>query len=235
MTEEDAVVLREVGERPSFDFEPRDHLEIGTELGLIDMEAAARLSGSRFAYLKGDLVLLELALVRFAIDLVARARATSRSCRRCWSAKRRCSGPASCPATATRSTRSPRTSSSWSAPPRSRWPALHADEILDAGRAAAALRGLLDLLPPRGRRRRPRHPRHLPRPPVRQGRDVLVRRALASRPPSTSGCWRSRSGSSPSSRSPTASSTSPPATSAPRRRRSTTARPGSRARSATAS
>ncbi len=70
MTEEDAVVLREVGERPRFDFEPRDHLEIGTELGLIEMEAAARLSGSRFAYLKGDLVLLELALVRFAIDTV---------------------------------------------------------------------------------------------------------------------------------------------------------------------
>jgi seryl-tRNA synthetase len=70
MSEEDAVVLREVGERPSFDFEPRDHLEIGTELGLIDMESAAKLSGSRFAYLKGDLVLLELALVRFAIELV---------------------------------------------------------------------------------------------------------------------------------------------------------------------
>jgi seryl-tRNA synthetase len=70
MTEEDAVVLREVGTRPSFEFEPRDHLEIGTELGLIDMESAARLSGSRFAYVKGDLVLLELALVRFAIDLV---------------------------------------------------------------------------------------------------------------------------------------------------------------------
>jgi seryl-tRNA synthetase len=70
MTEEDAVVLREVGERPHFDFEPRDHLQIGTELGLIDMESAAQLSGSRFAYLKGDLVLLELALVRFAIDLV---------------------------------------------------------------------------------------------------------------------------------------------------------------------
>lgn len=70
MAEEDAVVLREVGERPEFDFEPRDHLEIGTELGLIDMESAARLSGSRFAYLKGDLVLLELALVRFAIELV---------------------------------------------------------------------------------------------------------------------------------------------------------------------
>jgi len=69
MSEEDAVVVREVGEPPSFDFEPRDHLEIGTELGLIDMESAASLSGSRFAYLKGDLVLFELALVRFAIDL----------------------------------------------------------------------------------------------------------------------------------------------------------------------
>jgi seryl-tRNA synthetase len=70
MTEDDAVVLREVGERPEFGFEPRDHLEIGTALGLIDMEAGARLSGSRFAYLKGDLVMLELALVRFAIELV---------------------------------------------------------------------------------------------------------------------------------------------------------------------
>ncbi|HEX3563292.1 MAG TPA: serine--tRNA ligase [Solirubrobacterales bacterium] len=70
MTEEDAVVLREEGGLPEFDFEPRDHLEIGTGLGLIDMEAGARVSGSRFAYVKGDLVMLELALVRFALDLV---------------------------------------------------------------------------------------------------------------------------------------------------------------------
>jgi seryl-tRNA synthetase len=70
MTEEDAVVIKVVGERPDFDFEPRDHLEIGTQLGLIEMEKAAALSGSRFAYLKGDLVLVELALVRFAIELV---------------------------------------------------------------------------------------------------------------------------------------------------------------------
>ena len=69
-SDEDAVEVKRVGEPPSFDFEPRDHLEIGTELGLIDMEMAAKLSGSRFAYLKGDLVLVELALVRFAIELV---------------------------------------------------------------------------------------------------------------------------------------------------------------------
>ena len=183
----------------------------------------------------GDLVLLELALVRFAIELVARR--GPRAGRPAGPRPRRgaATGPASCPATATRSTRSPRTSSSWSAPPRSRSPRLHADQILDAARPAAALRGLLDLLPPRGRRRRPRHARHLPRPPVRQGRDVLVRRAVEVGARSTSGCWRSRSGSSPSSRSPTGWSTSPPATSARRRRRSTTARPGSRARSATAS
>jgi len=70
MTEDDAVVVREVGELPEFGFEPRDHLDMGTALGLIDMEAGARLSGSRFAYLKGDLVMLELALVRFALELV---------------------------------------------------------------------------------------------------------------------------------------------------------------------
>jgi seryl-tRNA synthetase len=69
-SDEDAVEIRRVGEPPGFDFEPRDHLELGIGLGLIDVEAAARLSGSRFAYLKGDLVLVELALVRFAIELV---------------------------------------------------------------------------------------------------------------------------------------------------------------------
>jgi seryl-tRNA synthetase len=71
MTEEDAELVRTVGEPPQFDFEPRDHLEIGTTLDLIDMESAARVSGSRFAYLKGELVLLELALVQYAMRKVA--------------------------------------------------------------------------------------------------------------------------------------------------------------------
>jgi seryl-tRNA synthetase len=71
MTEEDAALVKEVGEPPRFDFGVRDHLEIGTARGLIEIEAAARTSGSRFAYLMGDLVLLELALVRYAIELVS--------------------------------------------------------------------------------------------------------------------------------------------------------------------
>jgi seryl-tRNA synthetase len=69
-TDEDAVVLREVGDRPVFDFEARDHLDLGRALGLIETEKAAAASGSRFAYLLGDLVLVELALIRFAVGLV---------------------------------------------------------------------------------------------------------------------------------------------------------------------
>jgi seryl-tRNA synthetase len=68
--EDDAVTLREVGARPEFDFDVRDHLELGVEHGWIDMEKAAAASGSRFAYLLGDLVLVELALIRFVVDTV---------------------------------------------------------------------------------------------------------------------------------------------------------------------
>jgi seryl-tRNA synthetase len=71
-TEEDAAEIRRVGEPPSFDFEPRDHLELGSPTGWIDMERGARLSGSRFAYRVGDVALLELSLYRFALDRLVR-------------------------------------------------------------------------------------------------------------------------------------------------------------------
>jgi seryl-tRNA synthetase len=67
-SEEDAEVVRVVGDPPDFDFEPRDHLDMGIELDVIDMESAAVASGSRFAYLKRELVLTELALVQYAIQ-----------------------------------------------------------------------------------------------------------------------------------------------------------------------
>jgi seryl-tRNA synthetase len=60
--------LREVGEPRLGAADARDHLDLAGEW--IDMEAAARVSGSRFAYLKGDLVLLELALVRWGVDVL---------------------------------------------------------------------------------------------------------------------------------------------------------------------
>jgi seryl-tRNA synthetase len=67
VAEEDAVEVRRVGEPPAFAFEPRDHLE----LGWIDMERGAKVSGSRFAYRMGGFALAELALYRFAIDVLA--------------------------------------------------------------------------------------------------------------------------------------------------------------------
>jgi seryl-tRNA synthetase len=70
MTEEDAEVLREVGEKPEFGFKPLDHLELAQKHGWIEMEAAAQASGSRFAYLMGDLVMLEFALVRFVMETI---------------------------------------------------------------------------------------------------------------------------------------------------------------------
>jgi seryl-tRNA synthetase len=60
--------VRVVGSPPSFDFDAKDHLEIGQALGVIDTERAAKASGARFAYLLGRAAVLELSLARFAVD-----------------------------------------------------------------------------------------------------------------------------------------------------------------------
>jgi len=66
--EENFVTLREVGGVPSFDFEPRDHLELGEMLDAIDMQRGAKVSGARFYFLKGVGARLELALMSLALD-----------------------------------------------------------------------------------------------------------------------------------------------------------------------
>lgn len=66
--EDDFITLRTVGRRPSFDFEPRDHLELGELLGGIDMARGAKVSGARFYYLKGVVARLEIALMNMALD-----------------------------------------------------------------------------------------------------------------------------------------------------------------------
>jgi seryl-tRNA synthetase len=68
LTEDENVVEREVGAKPDFDFEPLDHAALGERLGIFDSQRGARTSGSRFVYLKGQGVILELALVRFALE-----------------------------------------------------------------------------------------------------------------------------------------------------------------------
>jgi seryl-tRNA synthetase len=70
-TEEDAVEVRRVGEPPAFDFQPRDHADLGELLGVLDTERGARTSGSRFVYLLGDVVHVQFALVHHALDTLA--------------------------------------------------------------------------------------------------------------------------------------------------------------------
>ncbi len=71
-TDEDAVEVRRNHDVvPAFDFAPKDHVELGTALGVLDVERAVRTSGSRFVYLLGDLAFVEFALVRSAMDILA--------------------------------------------------------------------------------------------------------------------------------------------------------------------
>lgn len=68
--ENDNVEIRRWGEPSKFDFKPRDHLEIATNLGLIDTERAAEVAGHGFFYLKEGLVLLDYAILNYAIDFL---------------------------------------------------------------------------------------------------------------------------------------------------------------------
>lgn len=67
----DNVEIKQWGTPRVFDFEVRDHQDLGEALGIIDVAAGAKVSGSRFAYLKGQAVLLELGLVRWAMELLS--------------------------------------------------------------------------------------------------------------------------------------------------------------------
>ncbi|MEJ4100829.1 serine--tRNA ligase [Corynebacterium mastitidis] len=64
--EDDYVVLEHVGQPREFDFEPKDHLDLGESLGLIDMKRGTKVSGSRFYYLTGDGALLQLGMLTLA-------------------------------------------------------------------------------------------------------------------------------------------------------------------------
>ncbi len=61
-------VLRKEGEQPKFDFQPKEHWQLGAELGVLELERAAAVAGSRFAYLKGGLAKLQFALISFVIN-----------------------------------------------------------------------------------------------------------------------------------------------------------------------
>lgn len=66
--EDDFITLREVGDKPTFDFEPRDHVALGEVLQAIDLARGVKVSGSRFYFLTGIGARLELALMNYALD-----------------------------------------------------------------------------------------------------------------------------------------------------------------------
>jgi seryl-tRNA synthetase len=65
----DNVEVRRWGDVPEFDFEPQDHVDLGTSLGMLDFDAASRISGSRFAVMRGPLARMQRALIQFMLDV----------------------------------------------------------------------------------------------------------------------------------------------------------------------
>jgi len=70
--ENDNVKIKVWGSKPLFKFKPKDHIDLGLDLNLMDVERAAKVSGARFYYLKNETVYLEFALIRYALDVVTK-------------------------------------------------------------------------------------------------------------------------------------------------------------------
>ena len=118
------VEVRRVGEPPEFDFTPRAHWDVGTELGLLDFERAAKVSGARFAFAYGTLARLERALVPSCSTCTRASAATARWSRPTWSTARPSPAPASSRSSRATSSRpgSGSATCSSSPPPRCRSP-----------------------------------------------------------------------------------------------------------------
>lgn len=71
LSEDENVIIKTVGEKPKFDFEPKNHAEIATQNGWLDKERAAKVTGSRFAYVMGDLAKLQMAIVQYVFELLS--------------------------------------------------------------------------------------------------------------------------------------------------------------------
>ncbi|MEE9594030.1 MAG: serine--tRNA ligase [Candidatus Hydrothermarchaeales archaeon] len=69
-SDEENQLVRTWGKKKDFDFQPKDHIDLSLDLGLADIERAARAAGARFYYLKNELVLLNQALIKFALDVL---------------------------------------------------------------------------------------------------------------------------------------------------------------------
>lgn len=71
-SDKDNTVNRTWGEKPKFNFRPKDHVDLGEKLDLIDIERAGKISGSRFYFLKKELAILEFALIQYAFEILTK-------------------------------------------------------------------------------------------------------------------------------------------------------------------
>ena len=233
--EDDYIVVKTVGTPREFpDFEPKDHLEIGELIGAIDMERGAKVSGSRFYFLRGVGARLEMALLQMAMEQAIDAgfvpmitptlvrpetmQGTGFDVKHDAEIYRLAEDDLYLVGTS-----------------EVALAGYHADEILDLSAGPIRYAGPELVLPPRGRLARQGHPRHHPGPPVQQGGDVHLHHGRGGRRRArpAAGLGRGDAGQVRAAR--TASLTPPPATWAIPPPGSSTARPGSPPRAPTGS
>ena len=168
-TDADNVEVRRVGALPQFSFAPRDHIELGKALDVLDIERATQMAGSRQYLLKGDGARLEQAVLQLALDhmtqrgfvpmqvpLLVRYQAME--------------GTAYFPGGEEQAYKMAKDDLYLIGTSEVPLTSLHAGEILDGSQPAPSLRGDVTVLPPRGRGRGSRHPRAVSRASVLEGR-----------------------------------------------------------------
>ena len=193
--EDDFVLLDTVGEPPRIE-NPKDHVELGESLGLIDLERGAKVSGARFYFLTGAGALLQLGLLQLAARL-ATDNGFTLVIPPVLVRPEIMAGTGFLGAHSEEVYRLEADDLYLVGTSEVALAGYHADEILDLSERTVALRRLVVLLPPRGRQPRQGHPRHHPRAPVRQGRGIRLLHAGSSRGRTSTGysagnvrCWR---------------------------------------------
>ncbi len=176
-----------VGEPPAID-DPKDHLELGESLGLIDLERGAKVSGARFYFLTGHGALLQLGLLQLAVRLATDNGFTLDDPAGAGSAGDH--GGHRVPRCAREEVYRLEADDLYlvgtSEVPLAGY---HSDEILDLSGGPAALRRLVVVLPARGGQPRQGHPRNHPRAPVRQGRGLRLLQAGGGRGRTRAPAW----------------------------------------------
>ena len=166
--EEDNVEVRRVGEPRKFDFAPKDHVELMTSLGMVEFDGPRRFAGQRSYALVGDGALLEMAVLRLAVDTLVE-RGLKLVSPPVMVKERAMIGTGFFPLGREEAYSIPADELFLIGTSEVPLVSMHCDDVIDEGRLPAQVRRHLAVLPPRGGRARQRHARPLPRAPVHEG------------------------------------------------------------------